>query len=319
MNIVAHNPFEFLGSNKQDLSRLGNQAQHLSLAKINKAPHGCVILGLADDMGIQNVGGRTGAKLAPVAIREKLYRFTAKEKRRLPLYDLGDLSPAASIAATHSQAMELISAIHHAGHQPIIIGGGHDLAYPQAKAMALWEKKSIQAINIDAHLDLRSIENGITSGSPWFLTLEDKDLQKKLPQLTEFGIQAHCNSETLWAYAKEKKVKIYSLPEIKKPVQELRALLQKLGKKGSTLFSLDIDSVQASQAPGCSAPQTLGFTAAEAIEFCRVAGENRQVKSFGIYECSPPLDLAQATIQLSAHCIYAFLLGREKVLQRKIE
>ena len=187
MNIVAHKPANFLSSNQTD--RLGAQAKGIQLNDLAQLPHGCVIFGLADDTGIANVGGRIGAKLGPIAIREKLYRF-ATSTLRFPLYDLGDLQPEKDIESTHHNAHQIIQAIHTSGHIPIVIGGGHDLGYPQAKALASFTQKKIHVVNIDAHLDLRDVDSGITSGSPWYLLLEDTSLPEK-PLLTEFGIQAH--------------------------------------------------------------------------------------------------------------------------------
>jgi formiminoglutamase len=319
MKIAAQNPQNFLSKKNSDPSRLGQKVSSISLADLAARPHGIVFLGLADDTGIQNVGGRPGARLAPTAIREKLYRFTSADFT-LPLYDLGNLEPAGEIADTHRQATSIIRQIHQSGHFPIILGGGHDLAYPEALALLEeYEKEPLFFINADAHLDLRNIENGITSGSPWYLLLEHKKYNFKKHSLFEFGIQAHCNTAELLTYAHTHHVKIFWYEKIKKAASRILQRVFASCRSGKILFSLDIDSVRNFEAPGCSAPQTFGFTAEQVVEFCEYAGANKNTASFGLYEVSPPLDIDGRTATLAAHCILAFLRGREKQIGAKMK
>jgi formiminoglutamase len=86
--------------------------------------------------------------------------------------------------------------------------------------------------------------------------------------------------------------------------------LKKLTQKHKAVqVSLDIDAVQACQAPGCSAPQVLGLQAQEFIRCSELAGANSRVRSFGVYEVSPPLDFDQHTATLAAQSILAFIHG----------
>jgi formiminoglutamase len=312
MKIAAQIPQNFLSSTTLDKSNLGYKVESITLDQLSdKKPHGIVIFGIADDQGIKNVGGRVGAREAPAAIRQKLYRFITPDFH-YPIYDLGDLLPEANIADTHTEATRVIRQIHRAGHCPIVLGGGHDLVYPEA--LALLEENETQKlhfINIDAHLDLRDTHNGITSGSPWYLLLENQKYNLKRHHLTEIGLQAHCNAHSLQAYAHEHHVTLYWLKDILTKIPAtFRRVIQKYARE-KTLVSLDIDAVRSFEAPGCSAPQTLGLSASDMIDIAFEAGKAKQVSSFGIYEVSPPLDQDHRTAQLAAHCILAFLRGRE--------
>jgi arginase family enzyme len=83
--------------------------------------------------------------------------------------------------------------------------------------------------------------------------------------------------------------------------------------------SLDIDGVRSIEAPGCSAPQVLGFHAEEAIAMAELAGAEAAVTSFGIYELSPALDPSGITAAVVTQCIVGFFRGYSKrQSQRKI-
>jgi len=312
MKILHITPKKFLSATKNEKSRLGNQVQAINITLLKKQPHGIVFFGIPSDQGIRNVGGRLGAAKAPDTIRSKLYHFTSK-KFSFPIYDFGNLIIPSSIEETHAGAAEAISLIRRAGHLPIILGGGHDLAYPEALSLLQNEKNPCGFLNIDAHLDLRNTEHGITSGSPWYLLLQNPLFKKQKCSLIEFGIQSHCNVDTLFEYAKNKKVEIHSLDKvISSPVQSFQKTLSKLtNKKKSILVSLDIDSARSSDAPGCSAPQVRGFSAENIIQMSKLAGKHGKVRSFGIYEVSPPLDQDNRSSTLAAHCILQFLEGFE--------
>lgn len=311
-----------ISSLKSDPARMSGRIKVITPDTLKQNPHGVVIFGLADDQGVKNVGGRPGAKEGPLAFRRKFFRF-ASLPLPFPLYDLGDLQPESTIEATHGNAQEVIQLIHASGHFPLIIGGGHDLAFAEAAALLHHMKtKSLNFINLDAHLDLRNTYNGITSGSPWYLLAELGSFKKSKSKLLEFGVQRQCNTGELIEYAEKQKIEILWLQNLREKKSPLEKVLASRLKLGPTLVSLDIDGVRWSDAPGCSAPQNTGFSSSEAIKMSTVAGKSKNVKSFGIYELSPPLDRDDQTAALVARCAYAFLEGfanRFKVLHSQVQ
>jgi formimidoylglutamase len=308
---LKEKPMKNYFTKSQTSSRLSSQIQKITLATLSQHASGIVLIGLADDNAIKTVGGRQGARFAPAVIRQQLLKLITPHNS-IPIYDLGDVEGCADSAKTHAHARKNIAAIHKAKHIPIVLGGGHDLAFPEARALLDSYAKGSGFLNVDAHLDLRPTTNGITSGSPWYLLLQENDFKKQKCELIEFGIQPHCNSAELYAIAKQHKVKILSLSQLKERgvVKSFLATLNTLAKHHKSIqVSLDIDSVRASEAPGCSAPQVLGFSAEDFIRFSELAGRQKNVRSFGIYEVSPPLDFDAHTSRLAAHAILAFIHG----------
>lgn len=313
MKILSYTPKLIAEPGALDDSRLGFWVEQKNLEDLDDLPHGIAIFGFADDTGVKNVGGRIGAAKGPEEIRKRLYKFTTG-KTNSPVYDLGDLQSLSTIEETLAAATEFVRKVHAAGHIAIPLGGGHDFGFPQALGLLAATQKSCSIINLDAHLDLRPTNPKITSGSPWFLLAEHALYAKTKSKLVEFGIQRHCNAETLVSYAKHKKIEIHWLDEIRKKKKSLhdqfQTLLLREVKKKSVIVSLDIDGVAWQFAPGCSAPQVEGFDASEVMKMSYTSGKNKSVKSFGIFETSPPLDLEGKTSTLAAHCIKEFLRGK---------
>jgi formiminoglutamase len=314
MKILSSIPKSIAEPGAIDKSRFGFWVEPKNLSEANTTSHGIAIIGFADDTGIKNVGGRIGAALAPEEIRKRLYKFTLG-KPKIPVYDFGTLSAANSLKKTLQEATEFVRQLHSAGHTVITLGGGHDFGFPQALGLLKSTQKNKSAIiNIDAHLDLRKAHPEINSGSPWYLLNENEVFKKSKSKILEFGIQPHCNAESLVDYAKQNKIEIHWLEEIRAKKQgavaTFSALIGKQVKLNQILVSLDIDSIQWQSAPGCSAPQVSGFSAEEALKFSFLSGKQKKVKSFGIFEVSPPLDPDGRTSTLAAHCIISFLRGR---------
>lgn len=317
MKISPFDPKSASGHTGLDDSRLGLHAQGINIGDLSSRAHGIVIAGIADEAGIVNVGGRLGAKDGPAAARARLYKFTTGAPH-FPVYDLGDLQPETTIEATHETAARMVRAIAEAGHFPLVLGGGHDLGFPHAlgalEAGNHSTRTPFRFCNIDAHLDVRPATPKITSGSPWFLLREHPLFQKSGSRIEEFGIQSHCNAHTLVEYAQRNKFGLHWLEQIRaKKMVPADRLFGKLlgGKTGKErlLVSLDIDSAAFAEAPGCSAPQTEGFSASEVIQMSYLAGAHERVSSFGIFELSPALDPDGRTTLLVAHCINACLRG----------
>lgn len=313
MKILSYTPKMIAEPGALDDSRLGFWVEQKNIDEIHRLPHGIAIFGFADDTGVQNVGGRIGAAKGPEEIRKRLYKFTTG-RTKIPIYDLGDLQKSNTLEETLGEATQLVKQVHAGGHIAVSMGGGHDFGFPQALGCLEALQKTCAIFNLDAHLDLRPANPKITSGSPWYLLCEHALFSKTKSKLIEFGIQTHCNAESLVNYAKEKKVSIHWLDEIRKKKQKLEeqfhSLLTKESKKHPLVVSLDIDGVEWQFAPGCSAPQVAGFNQYEVMKMSYASGKTKNVKSFGIFETSPPLDSDGKTSTLAAHCIKEFLRGK---------
>ena len=280
------------------------------------APH-VVVVGYPDDEGIKANGGRTGAKEAPDRIRKYLYRMTPPAL--LPamsppaaIIDAGNLEGSGlTLAARHDAAEALVGAALRGSHRIVSLGGGHDYGYPDAVAYARRaQERGFRPliINFDAHLDVRSDQKGINSGTPFYRLLQ------AVPEaeVIAIGLQAQCNSREHrdWliesggscCFEEERHISGRSLVETLLNVLGDRAL-----KRQPIFVSIDIDAFSSAFAPGASQSWPTGFSPDAFFEAFNWLLARFDVAHIGLYEVSPPLDVDDRTSRLAALIAYRFM------------
>lgn len=272
--------------------------------------------GYADDEGIELNGGRPGAKEAPDSIRKAFYKMTPgslldRKKPGLKIWDAGNLSTKAPLSERHEQAALKMRQSLEQKKFVLTLGGGHDYGYPDAKGFMEVFKKSKKkpvVINFDAHMDVRPLDKGLTSGTPFYRLLDEygDDLH-----FFEVGIQEHCNSRDHINWCEDKGGKILYQNDIEKkgllPLMK-KALLKY--KSHPTFISVDIDGFSSAVAPGCSQSWPTGIEAAPFFATLNYIFQHLDVKNLGIYEVSPPLDVGPLTSRLAALILYRSLIAK---------
>ncbi len=146
------------------------------------------LIEVPDDLGVYNVGGRLGAAGGPdtfwklfskmCSSNDILSKMAARVRVKVS---------STSIEANHLSAADAVK--NESKSITVMIGGGHDHGYSHLLGLQRGKKASTWGcINIDAHLDVRKPSPLITSGSPFYLALEEKLIQPQC--FVEFGIRA---------------------------------------------------------------------------------------------------------------------------------
>jgi formiminoglutamase len=268
------------------------------------------LLGIPDHAGVMNVGGRIGAAGGPLAFRRVFCRLKGRIPVQDTLLDQGDVAGmggwGGQVAENHRKASDRVREAHPRGSVSVVVGGGHDHGFSHLRGIAeAFPGKTVGCINIDAHLDVRSSDPVITSGSPFYLALESGVLKPQ--NFVEFGIQSHCNAPELWDYVDSKKIQVV----VCKATLEFKSALNRLAIDCDVIVvSLDLDALAQAYAPGVSAPQAEGFTSNEIIEMMESAGHHEKVVSLGVFELNPLLDLDDRTARIAATAAWHFVESR---------
>lgn len=283
-----------------------------------------LLAGYPDDEGISNNSGRPGARQAPNAIREFLFKMTPPlfraDQAHLPLlHDLGNLSTQPDLASRHEVAISTLSSSIEATQKWISLGGGHDYGFVDGSVfLNHFESSSLRPLifNFDAHLDVRPMHNGITSGTPFYRLLERGGFD-----FYEIGIQEQCNSKEHLEWLKSKGGQVISLADLytdheRYPQAPLNFTRFKKTLESETnplrpcFVSVDIDAFSNAYAMGCSQSFATGLEPMGFFQmFCFIL-DHFDVRGLGIYEVSPPLDQDQRTAKLAAQIAYKFLHSR---------
>ncbi len=280
---------------------------------VNTASNTVLIAGYPDDEGINNNGGRTGAKDAPDRIRHFLYRMTPPLEggELFDFSDIGNLLTDVSLNERHQVAQTHALKALNNEHKWIGIGGGHDYGFADGAALveyAISQKQKPLVINFDAHLDVRPVQDKLNSGTPFYRLLE----KYSEIDFIEVGIQSQCNSRQHFEWLKSRGGHVLLNDTILTSsdpayITVLKFLEPWILKRRLTFLSVDIDMFSTSQAPGCSQSWPLGLQAHDFFKIFETLRARLDIRVLGLYEVSPPLDIADITSKLAAQIIYQYL------------
>lgn len=280
--------------------RLGEMV-HVDPDKYNEAT--VVVIGYPTDKGVQRNKGRIGAAQAPDEIRRALYRLVAPNTEHLRLFDAGNTILQDTFEATQSAHEMTMKRLIQDGKRVISLGGGNDLAYADCAGLAHVIPNPL-VINVDAHFDVRA-DAVPNSGTPYRQLLETGYV--RADHFFEVGSLPMVNSATYRDYLLNLGAHIIDLATLQR--NGIAATFEHiLGHSAEAIFwGLDIDVVHVSDAPGVSAPNSLGIYAEDFCQIAAIAGQDPRSRVFEVSEVNPIYDIDARTSRLAATAIYQFL------------
>jgi formiminoglutamase len=286
--------------------RWHQQVQPLSAEPGRQTP-GSVLLGFACDAGVLRNHGRPGAAAAPAAVRKVLANFAWHQPA--PVYDGGEvhcqgdaLEAAQFVLGTH------VAAALAAEHRPLVIGGGHEVAWGSWQGLATWARtqapQRIGVINFDAHFDLRAGESS-TSGTPFRQIADDCRAHGQPFQYACFGVSRHANTAALFARAAELGVCWLADDQLTPwQLDSARGTLAAFLERVDTVhLSIDLDVLPAATAPGVSAPAARGVDLAVVETLVDQILASGKLLLAEIAELNPAFDIDHRTTRVAARLI----------------
>lgn len=183
----------------------------------------------------------------------------------------------------------IITKIVKNGLIPIVVGGGHNNAYPIIKGFYEFNKKKISAVNLDAHADFRLIE-GRHSGNPFSYAYEEGFLESYFV----LGLDEQYNSQTmsrkLLDLQRNGKVDYVSHEDIIKEETLKKALyrVKNFLERTNNYYGLELDLDSVERIPS-SAMRPSGLTLNEARKY--VIALAKEAKYFHVCEAAPGLGM----------------------------
>jgi formiminoglutamase len=268
---------------------------------------GIALLGVASDEGVRRNLGRVGAAAGPAALRRALGGQAWHLAR--PVYDAGDLCCAGGqLERLQEEQAVLVQRLLEQGHFPLLLGGGHEIAFGSFLGLArqlppAGENAPIGIINCDAHFDLRRAA-APNSGTA-FLQIAEQCRAEKMPfHYCCLGVSETANTRALFDQADRLGVLALRDEELVgwRLAQVEPRLAEFIRPCRAIYLSIDLDLLPAATAPGVSAPAARGVPLAELEQlliFIRaLAGDRLRVAD--IAEYNPQYDLDGRTARVAA-------------------
>jgi formiminoglutamase len=276
------------------------------------------LLGVPQHIGVERNGGRPGADAAPDAIRAALTRCATSgildvvRSGRLVVTDLGNIdTDGKTLEQIHDEQHDVIVQCLERGIVPVILGGGHDCAWPSVRAFET-VGRAYGVINIDAHADVRPLKEGRAhSGSP-FRQLLDHQPGALIPGgFVEFGLQSASVALAHLQVVRAAGMSVQMLDDIRAAgvVHAWNDAYANAARSGRLHISLDMDAFASAYAPGVSAPSADGFAPHEIRACLRAAASAGHVAALDVVECAPTYDVDGRTAKLAATMIMEILHG----------
>lgn len=325
--------------------RIGETVSRMDLKKLPEAIAAAkkrgklvmVVMGEAQDVGVQLNGGRPGAASGPDAIRSMFYAFqdtlsclsTIEHlSDRVALIDVGDvacdeLAPyldwpverirdsanraqvQSALGVVQKRAGEVVSQCVSAGADMVVaLGGGHDTIVGVVAGLCAAQGSAVSVLNVDPHCDCRL--HGPNSGSGF------RDVSESIGRghYAVLGMRPANVSVDQWQFMREHDYSMVEEMEILASPNTLltwyERLLQKIAAKPHRwVATMDMDAVAGIQ--GVSAAYPIGLSPNHMVMISRLAG-SRLPRIFHIAECWGGASAGMAP-RLAALMVYEAMAG----------
>lgn len=311
--------FEFIAFTQDDVLKLTNiregevkLGERVQAGLHVKAKY--VLIGVEEDIGPQANLGNPGAKnafraaisrllnmqsnrrysgenLSCAGVVKQLTEFTTVEQGRKQVEELDEL------------LIELLVPIYKNDQIPILVGGGHNNAYPLIAAFHKAHGQSLEVVNCDPHADCRRLE-GRHSGNPFSYARE----RGFLSFYTVLGLHGAYNSESMLNYLNEQGFYYSYFEEYMKLPSKMPADLQTIIIRSDDYLGVELDMDSIKGMPS-SAYTPSGIDVEHArLYIMKLASSKRKIAYLHLPEAAPVTEqdekIAGKTI---AYLIHDFL------------
>jgi agmatinase len=280
-----------------------------------------VIVGPTLDGGTSH---RPGTRFGPQAMRQSCYlphdgsrpslALRTDGLQDLRVLDAGDVEmPPGDIERALGVLEAAVEKVARAGAIPVVLGGDHSIAYPDAKGVAnVLGHGRVSMIHFDAHADTGDIEFGSLygHGQPMRRLIESGALRGD--RFLQMGLRGYWPGPETLSWMAQQKMRSYEMTEIgKRGLEECldEAFEIALDDCDAVFLSVDIDVCDPGHAPGTGTPEPGGLSSRQLLDAVRRICRELPVAGIDVVEVSPPYDHAEITTFLANRVCLEALSG----------
>ena len=253
--------------------------------------------------------------LAPKVLRQTLRRigrYDVETGRELStaIADRGDVEiEGLSIEDATPVIRDAVAASASAHELTLLVGGNNAVTRPGVLGLG-GSLDEIGLITLDAHFDMRDLDQGLSNGNPVRALIEDG-----LPGLNiaQIGLAPFANSRAMHDDAVKAGNLVVTIGEVREAgiAQAIRRALDHVAHCNALVVDCDIDVIDRAQFPGAPGARPGGMAVHEFFGAVRQLASDRRVRVIDLTEWDPPLDATDLSALTAARWLAECLAGFE--------
>jgi len=252
---------------------------------------------------------------APTLLRQTLKRigrYDVEMGRSIftPIRDRGDVElDGLSIEDATAPIREAVSesAADHA--LTLVIGGNNAVTRPAVQALGLPLDK-VGLITLDAHFDMRELDQGLSNGNPVRALMQDGLPGRNIAQI---GLASFANTEKMHRDALAAGNLVVTMEGVRRDGirSAIRAAISHISHCDAIVVDCDIDVIDRSQLPGAPGARPGGMQVADFFWAVRSLASQHTVRAMDLTEWDPSLDQTDLSALTAARWVAECIAGFE--------
>lgn len=278
-----------------------------------------VIVGAPFDGGTSH---RPGTRFGPYAIRQACYlphdgmrpsmAMRVDGLQDLRVLDAGDVEMFGGDVTGSLDALEqAVYQVATAGAIPIVLGGDHSIALPDATGVAReLGFGRVSLVHFDAHADTGDVTHGSLygHGQPMRRLIESGAVRGD--RFLQLGLRGYWPEPSTLDWMAAQSMRSYEMTEVvARGLDECltEAFSIATDECDGVFLSVDVNVVDPGMAPGTGTPEPGGLTARQLLDAVRRCAYELPIVGVDIVEVSPPYDHAEITAYLGNRIVLEVL------------
>ena len=251
---------------------------------------------------------------APKKLRESLRRigrYDVEIGRSIftPVHDRGDVTlDAMTIGEATDPIREAVAASVADHALTLLVGGNNAVTRPGILGLGS-DLGDVGLITLDAHFDMRELDDGLSNGNPVRALMEDGLPGKNIAQI---GLASFANTEKMHRDALAAGNLVVSMEEVRRDgiAAAVDAALEHVSHCEVLAIDCDIDVIDRSQMPAAPGARPGGMDVSDFFAAVRALATHHRTRLIDLTEWDPPLDStdlsALTAARWMAECIAGF-------------
>ena len=253
--------------------------------------------------------------LAPALLRQTLRRigrYDVETRREIctRLADRGEVEIAGlSIEKATGPITEAVNRSTTAHQLTLLVGGNNAVTRPGVLGLGLPLDK-IGLITLDAHFDMRDLDEGLGNGNPVRALIEDGLAGSNIAQI---GLASFANSRKMHEDALAAGNMIITIDDVRRLgiANAVDQALRRVGHCEAIVVDCDIDVIDRSQFPAAPGSRPGGMAVHDFFYAVRQLASDSRVRVIDLTEWDPPLDSTDLSALTAARWVAECLAGFE--------